>query len=203
MAFRGHPATGGVFFYSASENFFPRSAPPPIKAALQSPLNPLFTTSPPAAAARPSPRFLRVLRFPHCFCGLSHFWFLLQDSTAWPASNGAPAAFEIFLTHPLSKIAVCLSSERQGAIHLRCVDPHNFGVRQTLKMEQEFSQNGTGPFWSTLWLRFGWIPGLSSSATPEGAAVTRIGAACGADNPRSSDVEADCQATTRWTHKST
>ena len=46
-------------------------------------------------------------------------------------------------------------------------------MRQTLKMEQEFSQNGTGPFWSTLWLRFGWIPGLSSSATPEGAAVTR------------------------------
>ena len=36
-------------------------------------------------------------------------------------------------------------------------------MRQTLKMEQEFSQNGTGPFWSTLWLRFGWIPGLSSS----------------------------------------
>ena len=28
-------------------------------------------------------------------------------------------------------------------------------LRQTLKMEREFSQNGTGPFWTTLWLRFG------------------------------------------------
>ncbi len=33
-------ATGGVFFYSASEKFFPRSAPPSIKAAPQSLLNP-------------------------------------------------------------------------------------------------------------------------------------------------------------------
>ena len=24
-------------------------------------------------------------------------------------------------------------------------------LRQTLKMEREFSQNGTGPFWTTLW----------------------------------------------------
>lgn len=63
-------------------------------------------------------------------------------------------------------------------------------MRQTLKMEQEFSQNGTGPFLSTLWLRFGWIPGLSAPP-PEVAAVARIGAACGADNPRSSDVDAD------------
>ena len=106
-------ATGGVFFYSASEKFFPRSAPSPIKAALQSPLNPLFTTSPPAAAARPSSRFLRVLRFPHCFCGLSHFWFL-QDSTAWPASNGASAAFEIFA--PNSQNGTGVLSKRNRSV---------------------------------------------------------------------------------------
>ena len=51
-------------------------------------------------------------------------------------------------------------------------------MRQTFKMEQiHFS------------LPFGSDSG--GSLALGGAAVTRIGAACGADNPRSSDVDAD------------
>ncbi len=142
-------ATGGVFFYSASEKFFPRSAPPSIKAASQSLLNP---------------------RTPHHLLRLPRVH--RRVSCVSCVSRIASAAFPIFGFFFKTRLRGRQATARPQRLRF---------LRQTLKMEQvHFGL----PFGSDL-------GGSLAFRLPEGAAVTRIGAACGADNPRSSDVDAD------------
>ena len=122
MAFRGYLQQVGSSFIRRLKISFLAAPLPQSKPPLISPSR-TPAPHPPTSGSRATIVALRGylwdLRFPHCFCGLSHFWFLLQDSTAWPASNGAHAGQVrkettiACISHPTSVAALILEAGRR------------------------------------------------------------------------------------------